>query len=120
MTDTNNLAGRRLLVVEDEYFLAADLAARFRAEGASVIGPAASVEDAMNLIEAGGPIDCAVLDLNLQGEQAFPVADRLLERSVPFIFTTGYDRSAIPARFSGITHCEKPVDAVSVVQALLG
>lgn len=120
MTDTDSLSGRRLLVVEDEYFLADDLAAKFRAQGASVLGPVASVDDALDLLQGSAALDGAVLDLNLQGEQAYAVADLLAERNVPFVFATGYDASAIPARFAGVKRCEKPVDAAGLVRALLG
>lgn len=120
MTYDDSLAGRHLLVVEDEYLLADDLAARFRAHGASVVGPAASVDDALDLLGGDAPVDGAVLDVNLQGEKAFPVADLLVERNVPFVFATGYDGSAIPSRFAGVTLCEKPVDAAKLMVALLG
>lgn len=113
------LAGRHLLVVEDEYFLADDLTSRFREQGAVVVGPAANLGDALELLEGGEPIDCAVLDLNLQGEKAFPIADALMKRDVPFVFATGYDASAIPARFAGVKRCEKPVDAIEIARALL-
>lgn len=116
----SKLTGRRLLVVEDEYFLADDLASRFRAQGASVVGPVASVDDALDLLDGGEAVDCAVLDLNLQGEKAFPIADLLLAREVPFVFATGYDASAIPDRFAGVKRCEKPVEADKIAEALLG
>lgn len=120
MTQTDDLTGRNLLVVEDEYFLADDLAAKFRARGASVVGPAASVDEALELLDGGAAVDGAVLDLNLQGEKAFPIADLLLARNVPFVFATGYDASAIPERFAGVKRCEKPVDAGKLARALLG
>lgn len=119
-SETNDLSGRHLLVVEDEYFLADDLASRFRTWGAEVVGPAASVEDARALLDGGRPVDGAVLDINLQGDKVFPIADLLAERDVPFVFTTGYDASAIPERFGHVPRCEKPVDASLVVAALLG
>lgn len=120
MNQGNSLAGRNFLVVEDEYLLADDIASRFRSEGAEVVGPAASVDDALDLLDAGAAVDGAVLDLNLQGEKAFPVADLLVQRNVPFVFATGYDSSAIPERFAGVTRCEKPVDPATVIRALLG
>ena len=95
---TSALAGRRLLVVEDEYFLAAELVEALSADGAKVIGPAASVDDALDLLDDTAQLDGAVLDLNLQGEMAFPVADALMERDIPFVFLTGYDQSVIPPR----------------------
>jgi len=119
-TATTSLTGRRLLVVEDEFYLAEDLAKDLTARGATVIGPVPSVNDALDLIEDTEHIDGAVLYLNLQGEQAYPVADALIERGVPFVFTTGYDASAIPSRYASVPRCEKPVDPKRVAQALFG
>lgn len=59
-----------------------------------------------------------MLDINLQGELVFPVADGLVARGVPFVFATGYDAAVIPQRFSRMTRCEKPVDVSVIVNAL--
>lgn len=107
----------RLLLVEDEFFLAQDLARSLAEQGATIIGPAPTVDSALGLIEEYD-IDYAVLDLNLQGQQAYPVADALLERGVPFAFVTGYDASVIPVRYSQITRFEKPLDAAKVAEVL--
>lgn len=109
--------GHRLLVVEDEYFLAQEVCEGLKDMGAEIVGPAGSVDDALALIE-GGTLHGAVLDVNLGGEPVFPVADRLAERGVPFLFTTGYDASAIPDRFGAVVRCEKPVDVDRVVRAI--
>ena len=58
------------------------------------------------------------LDVNLRGEMAFPVADLLIQRGVPFIFTTGYDESVIPDRFANILRCEKPIAVDGIIRAL--
>jgi DNA-binding response OmpR family regulator len=117
---TSVLSGRRLLVVEDEYFLAADLAQALSADGAEVIGPVADVDGALDLLDDTDQLDGAVLDLNLQGEMAFPVADALMERRIPFLFSTGYDQSAIPPRFADAPRCEKPVKVTAIAKALFG
>jgi DNA-binding NtrC family response regulator len=114
----NRLRGCRILVVEDDYFLADALASELAHSGAVVIGPAGAVADALQLIAEQGPIDAAILDVNLNEELAFPVADLLHERGVPFLFTTGYDASVIPRRFSQIARCEKPVQYRRIAQAL--
>lgn len=114
----NTLADRRLLVVEDDFLIARDLAEAFQALGADVLGPVASVDDALDLLDDTDRIDGAVLDLNLQGEMSYPVADALLARGVPVAFTTGYDQSVIPPRYAGVPRCEKPVEAAGVVRAL--
>jgi ActR/RegA family two-component response regulator len=108
---TEAFRGRRLLIVEDDYFIATDLARGLEKLGLQVIGPAGSVRDALNLIEAEGEaLDGAVLDIHLGQERAFPIADALEERGVPFVFVTGYDATAIPEAYAGKPRCEKPVD----------
>ena len=110
--------GKRVLVVEDDYFIAKGLARSLKASGADVLGPVATVADALELIEAG-PLDGAVLDINLRGgDFVYPVADALTERDVPFIFATGYSSKAIPPRYAGIARCEKPVETDAFIQAL--
>ena len=96
MADADGLKGRRFLVVEDEYLIAADLAAFLEAQGIEVVGPAASVNEALALLESDTDgLDCAVLDVNLQDDRVYPVADVLMSREVPFVFTTGYDACVI-------------------------
>jgi CheY-like chemotaxis protein len=93
------LSGWRVLLVEDEFLIAEDLASVLSAAGATVVGPAYTVAGALSLIESGDALDGAVLDVNLKGEAVFPVADALLSRSIPFVFTTGYDKQYL-ARIS--------------------
>ena len=83
-----------------------------------VIGPAATLADALDLIRAEEQIDGAILDVNLRGEMAYPAADLLIERGVPFVFTTGYDSSAVPARFADVVRCEKPISIRRVTEAI--
>ena len=112
------LAGSRVLLVEDEYFIADDLIRAFESNGAQIVGPVATVDDALELIEKTDRLDGAVLDVNLHGEMAYPVADVLLARGVRFVFATGYDRASVPERYAHICRCEKPIDAGKVVHAL--
>ena len=114
------LHGRRVLVVEDEYMLAEDLRHELIDAGATVIGPAGSVERTLALLASPSPLDAAKLDVNLRGEDVYPVADTLVARGVPFVFTTGYDASVLPARFDAATRCEKPINMKLVVQAVDG
>ncbi|WP_373866760.1 hypothetical protein [Methylobacterium oxalidis] len=90
--DHGPLAGRHVLLVEDDYFIAFDMQRHFETSGAHVLGPAPSVREALALISGAARIDAAVLDINLRGEMAFAVADELAARGVPFLFTTGYSR----------------------------
>jgi DNA-binding response OmpR family regulator len=111
------LPGSRVLVVEDEYFLADDLANALRKAGAQVIGPAATAAEAIELIEADPP-DLSVLDINLKGEMSFLVADELERRGLPFVFATGYDRRSIPDRHAGRVLWQKPFDIAELVANL--
>jgi CheY-like chemotaxis protein len=114
-----NLKGRRLLVVEDDYLIAADLANSLEELGIDVVGPAGSVEDALDLVERQGErLDAAVLDINLREERVYPVANALAARGIPFVFTTGYDAVAIPEAYASAPRCEKPVDRIQLVRWL--
>ena len=117
---SEDLRGRRLLLVEDEYMIAADLAQTLESFGVEVVGPAGSVEDALRLIDAGERIDAAVLDINLRGERVYPVAEALGEKAVPFVFATGYDAWAIPPAYAEAPRCEKPVDVAVLARLLAG
>jgi DNA-binding response OmpR family regulator len=118
MAMTNALFGRHILVVEDEYLIADDLRDSLVAVGAAVIGPIATVAEAIDYIEAGNPLDGAILDINLRGNMIFPVADALRSRGEPFIFATGYDSWSLPERFSDVPLVQKPVRADSVADSI--
>jgi DNA-binding response OmpR family regulator len=87
------LRGKRVLIVEDEALVAMLVEDSLLEAGAEVMGPAASVGEALLLIEGAasdGGLNAAVLDINLAGEAVSPVADRLAAMGVPFLFATGY------------------------------
>ncbi|RVT90506.1 response regulator [Sphingomonas crocodyli] len=113
-----SLKDRIIIVVEDEYYLAQDLTFELVGEGATVIGPAASVEQALHLIEATPHIDGAVVDIRLGQETVFAAVDQLRTRGVPILFATGYERVAIPEKYWDILRCQKPVGS-SVVGRIL-
>ena len=112
------LRDRRILVVEDEFILCEELRSKLGDARAIVVGPAATILDALALVRSGQHIDGAFLDVNLGGEPVFPVADLLAERRVPFVFTTGYDSSAIPSRFGHVSLQEKPIDMRKVLAVM--
>jgi two-component SAPR family response regulator len=119
MTDASpaDLTGRRLLVVEDEYFIADDIARAIRQMGGEVVGPVARRNEAMALIERER-LDAAVLDINLQGEAAFQLADALVAKGVPFLFSTGYTEATVPSRYGGVPRWEKPFNPDDLARAL--
>jgi DNA-binding response OmpR family regulator len=82
------LRGARVLVAEDETFIALDLADTFENAGASVIGPAATVKEALRLL-ATEPVDSALLDFNLADGDVTPVLELLAGRGVPIVIYTG-------------------------------
>ena len=98
--------------------LARDLCGELEDAGAVVVGPAPNIEGALALIAAGGRIDVAALDVNLRGELAFPVADALSARGVPFVFVTGYEDKTLFADYSDVPRCEKPLDVVALAKTL--
>ncbi|RED34492.1 CheY-like chemotaxis protein [Rhodopseudomonas thermotolerans] len=114
------VTGRRVLLVEDEYFIADDMVRVFEELGAEVVGPFSRIEDALAAVSAADRLDAAVLDVNLQGTMVFPLADELTARGIRFVFATGYDHHAIPARFDHVVRCEKPADPEAVITALFG
>jgi CheY-like chemotaxis protein len=101
--------GVRLLIVEDEYFLAQDLADHFQSLGVKVLGPAGTVADALSLLRSH-EVEGAVLDVNLRGERVYPVADVLLQKDVPFVFASGYGGELEPDVYTDVPRCIKPVD----------
>jgi CheY-like chemotaxis protein len=121
MSSMDAIEGLRLLLVEDEFVLALGLADALADFGAIVVGPVATVDDALALVERVPEIDGAVLDVNLGQEVAYPVADALLARGIPFLFATANDRTALPERFAHVPLCRKPfrVDAFRAAGAAL-
>lgn len=112
------LSGRRVLLVEDEAIIALDLAALLTELGADVVGPARSVANALELLN-GRKLDCAVLDINLDGEPVYPVARILKARHIPFAFVTAYDGEKVDAEFRDCPVLQKPVDFQELVHAIL-
>jgi two-component system, response regulator PdtaR len=82
--------GRLVLVVEDELLIAMDLELLLQRNGWRVLGPAATVAEALWLLQGATP-DVALLDINLRGELVTPVAEELRARGVPFVLASAYD-----------------------------
>ncbi|MEA1013993.1 response regulator [Sphingosinicella sp. LY1275] len=115
--DNMGFSGARILVVEDEYYLADDLACAFERRGAEIAGPVATAAAADKLIAAGG-IDYAVIDLNLRGSMAFTLGDRLREAGIPFLIASGYTRDSLPDRFREVPQIEKPFSVAQVLECM--
>lgn len=111
------LTGRCILVVEDESLIAMLVEDALTDAGAEVLGPAATVEEALALFESRRP-DSAVLDINLAGQVSTPVADLLAESGVPFVVATGYGAAGLSERHRGVPVLAKPYDPRELVEAL--
>jgi two-component SAPR family response regulator len=77
------------------------------------------VEHGPSILASGVTIDRAVLDINLRGQFVFEVADALVERGIPFVFVTGYERASVPDRFADVAMFQKPVDSAALCAVIL-
>lgn len=109
----------RILVVEDEFLIALGLETGLRDEGFDVLSPCGDLRCAEALVAREAEISGAILDYNLGGETAAPVARTLRDRGVPTVFVTGlYDRDIL-AEFPDATVLRKPVRIDEVVALLV-
>ena len=111
------LAGTRVLLIEDEYFIADDVGRVLKSAGARVVGPVGTLQAAHKAVDEG-MFDCAVLDLNLHDESAAPIADRLIAGQHDFAIATGYGSPAVPDRLRNVPRIEKPFDPSALVQMI--
>lgn len=112
----------RLLVVEDEYFIAQEIAEALRMAGYEVVGPCATVPAALALLGDGKSCDAAVLDASLRNVSSSPVADALAERGIPFVVVSGFSADQLPPRMAAGPVMTKPVrgdDLVAMLAQLL-
>lgn len=114
----SDLQGARILVVEDEALIAMELCQALEALGWEAVGPAASVEEALQRLADAPLPDAAVLDVNLGGSLVYPLADRLQALGVPFVFCTGYERLENHDRFAASPVFRKPVNVALLTDAL--
>lgn len=112
------LAGSRILLVEDEALIAMEIEMAIEDCEAQVVGPAASVDQGLELVDTvGKEIDVAILDVDLHGLEVFPVASRLKELGVPFLFHTGHGRQReLNALFDDAPVCSKPTRMEKLLQ----
>jgi CheY-like chemotaxis protein len=109
----------RILVVEDEYLIAMSLADALQNAGSVVVGPVPSVDKAIQKIESEPHIDAAVVDVNLGGVLAYAVADMLIARKIPFVFTSGYEDNVLRNRYAQVKNCPKPYLFRAMEEALV-
>ena len=107
----------RVLIVEDEAMLAIALEQDLIDAGYAPVGPFRNLESARRAA-AGEAFDIAILDINLNGERAYPVAEDLSERGIPFFFLTGYGAESIPEAFRDCPRLAKPYDPSSLDRIL--
>jgi DNA-binding response OmpR family regulator len=112
------LNGARLLIVEDEYLLAREMADYFENLGAEIVGPVGTVALALGLI-ASSRIQIAVLDVNLRDERVYPVADLLTLKQIPFVFASGYGSELEPDAYAGAPRCIKPIEFAVLANTLV-
>ena len=113
----STLHGLRVLVVEDESIVSFLLEDMLSELGCRVIGLASSVRQALAMLAQEKP-DAAVLDVNLRGEMAFPIAERLQSDAIPFVFATGYGAPGIPERWRKCPVVQKPFRLTELAGAL--
>lgn len=111
------LTGRRCLIVEDEPLVALVLAGALEDAGADIVGTAASVDEALDLVKTEA-IDAAILDCNLRGHPVHAVAAALADRGVPFLFVSGYGRDGLPPEFVDAPVLGKPFTQTQLLCAV--
>ena len=111
------MATLRILVVEDHRPLGRFITAALATAGCAVVGP---VTDRASALDAARhlPLDLAVMDRMLGGEETLAIADALAERDIPFLLMSGYPRSTLPERFRGSPFLEKPFTMNTLLDAV--
>lgn len=103
------LAGLKVMILEDDYYVATDLRDEFEQAGAQVLGPFRDAEEGIARLDSEPP-DCAVVDLNLGQGPSFDLPRALRDRGIPYLFITGYDASTLPQDYANVPRLEKPID----------
>ena len=110
------LNGLRILIVEDDYYLATDAKAVIEEAGGKVLGPFGTADEARAALDANGA-DLAVIDINLGSGPAFDLARHLHSTRLPFLFATGYDQAVVPDDLIAVVRLEKPFRAADLIRA---
>jgi CheY-like chemotaxis protein len=115
--DGNELSGLRVLVVEDESLIAMLIEDALVDLDCTLVAVASNLKDALDKA-AALDVDIAILDVNLNGQPVFPVAELLAGRGVPFVFSTGYGAAGVPAAYAAAPVLAKPFEQADVGRAL--
>ena len=111
-------AGRRVLVVEDEYLVSLATTDLLESVGCVILGPVARLAKAVRLAQSEA-FDAAVLDVDVAGEMVWPVAEVLVRRGVPFLFLSAYaHQDVVPARFAAVVRLDKPLEKDRLLRCL--
>jgi CheY-like chemotaxis protein len=110
--------GSRAFVVEDETLVLFGLEDALADLGCEVVAQAMRLDQAIAMAEALGPVDVAILDVNIGGTTVFPVAEILKERGVPLVFATGYGRAGLPPEWQSHAVIVKPYSLDDIERAL--
>ena len=120
MTETKtSLAGLRILVVEDELLIAMDIEAMLLDLDCEPVGPASTIENAIETIRGDDALDGVLLDMNLHGETVEPIAEELVRKGIAFVLVTGYARrdDEVPS-MRDAPRLSKPFAAAMLSEAL--
>ena len=117
--DESAQAQKSVLVVEDEYLIRMLLEDMLVDLGYGVVAAVGTIAEARELATSG-EFNAAILDVNLDGQEIFPVADILAERSLPFVFVTGYGERSLPDRYRNRPALQKPFQAEQLSATLAG
>jgi len=112
-----SLDGLSILIVEDETIISLLLEDMLMSLGCASVWHANGVDEALALLKEKRP-DAVLLDVNLSGRQAYPVAEQLELQAIPFIFSTGYGASGLPARWGAKPTVQKPFTLQALEKAL--
>jgi CheY-like chemotaxis protein len=112
------LAGRKVLIVEDNFLEAEDMREAVESAGGRVVGPANSIETAVILVGNDRP-DVALLNVNVNGRTSTRIAKRLSELGIPFVVVTGFARDVVPPSLRDAGYVAKPFFREELVSALM-
>jgi signal transduction histidine kinase len=115
--DARRLAGKRLLVIEDESLVALDIVAVLEGAGADVVGLAGTAKEALKII-GDTAVDAALLDANLRGLAVDDIAAALAAGNIPFLFVTGYGPESLPKAFAKTAMLSKPFSEDQLIAAV--